>query len=628
VLSAENAAQIHQLARLGKGGITSLAYSPDGRYLVAGTSIGLAIFDTHNWSETLIELENSVIDVEFSSKGDVFGVGLADGTIQIRSVPEWSVTQTLVYGTVEALVVQKSFWGGRYQGLEYWQNRGATARVMVFSPDGSLLATAGWWGNPLKIWLVANGTLQKTIDPDGYVDDIAFSPDGKLMAISSWGLALWQTADWKKIFQFSDYKVYSNSPSESFESIVFSTDGNSLIGWSGQMMVFWRLSDGKVTRSYEIPGMLQISDFSSDGIIFAIATDNFDWNVFEVWDVASRKRHRLDVNHPDLVSDIAIAPDGDTLAVSFQDGRIEVWNISENALIQAMDGFPEGIDTIELLPDGLSFIALTMFFKHPILQTWNTADGSVINSIDLNAFKADYDSQIAFSPDGSKIAITDGNLQLWDFVSRKLLKTFRGEGGYPSVDDVIFTPDGSQVIYSTYGRVKVAKTSGEIIHTFKRASDPLCSFSDGQMIMTAGNGVQYWDILEGKLVKQIPLGSYHPWVYLAPGCDVFAMISWDGYFKVLQNTAEKLGQPVNVFDLRANGTYLVSPIAFSPNRELVAAQEAIGKIRIFNLQTGKTVAVLTGHMDRITSLNFTLDGKLLISSSSDGTIRLWGITPE
>ncbi|HEU0296793.1 MAG TPA: hypothetical protein VFR47_28910, partial [Anaerolineales bacterium] len=76
-----------------------------------------------------------------------------------------------------------------------------------------------------------------------------------------------------------------------------------------------------------------------------------------------------------------------------------------------------------------------------------------------------------------------------------------------------------------------------------------------------------------------------------------------------------------------DGVYLIGPIAFSPDRDLVAVQEAIGKIRIFSLHTGKTVAVLAGHLRYITSLNFTLDGTLLISSSADGTIRFWGINP-
>ena len=46
-------------------------------------------------------------------------------------------------------------------------------------------------------------------------------------------------------------------------------------------------------------------------------------------------------------------------------------------------------------------------------------------------------------------------------------------------------------------------------------------------------------------------------------------------------------------------------------------------IRLWNLNTGENVAVLTGHQDNITVLHITSDGETLISGSGDGTLKIW-----
>ncbi|GEM_PF-4865806 len=44
-ISSANAAQVEPLARLGKGAISQIAFSPDGRSLAAASSIGVYLYD-------------------------------------------------------------------------------------------------------------------------------------------------------------------------------------------------------------------------------------------------------------------------------------------------------------------------------------------------------------------------------------------------------------------------------------------------------------------------------------------------------------------------------------------------------------------------------------------------------
>lgn len=48
-------------------------------------------------------------------------------------------------------------------------------------------------------------------------------------------------------------------------------------------------------------------------------------------------------------------------------------------------------------------------------------------------------------------------------------------------------------------------------------------------------------------------------------------------------------------------------------------------IRVVDVEVGRIVRRFKGHEDRVTCMTMASDGKWLISSSMDGTIRIWDI---
>ena len=64
-------------------------------------------------------------------------------------------------------------------------------------------------------------------------------------------------------------------------------------------------------------------------------------------------------------------------------------------------------------------------------------------------------------------------------------------------------------------------------------------------------------------------------------------------------------------------------IDFSPNGKLLASCSSDGTIKLWQIPTGNLIRTLTGHRDSVKYIDFSPDGKLLASCSSDGTIKLW-----
>ena len=69
----------------------------------------------------------------------------------------------------------------------------------------------------------------------------------------------------------------------------------------------------------------------------------------------------------------------------------------------------------------------------------------------------------------------------------------------------------------------------------------------------------------------------------------------------------------------------VSDIALSPDGEQVFSAGKDGKIRRWDISTGKCLSIYLGHSDHVHSLALNKTGNHLLSGSSDKTMKLWDV---
>ncbi len=79
---------------------------------------------------------------------------------------------------------------------------------------------------------------------------------------------------------------------------------------------------------------------------------------------------------------------------------------------------------------------------------------------------------------------------------------------------------------------------------------------------------------------------------------------------------------LRTFDAEAES---VNAVAFSPEDHLIVAGGDDKKLRLWDWQTGRPVAVLEGHTAEVLSVSFSPDGRLVASGARDNTVRVWDI---
>jgi WD40 repeat protein len=263
----------------------------------------------------------------------------------------------------------------------------------VFSPDASLLATAGkLYPGPVHIWDVATGKeTARLTGVKGTCTALAFSPDGKTLAVGDrYGtIRTWDIETQKKTAQWTE-----ETKNEAIESLAFSADGRWLAWAVSSHARVWDRSAGRIVASYE----------TEPNIICAICF-------------------------------VLFMPDSETLVVGSQMGHsfVRLWNWKKkdrsteltSAWFQQLIGAPGNV-----LVSG----------RGKGFRVWDATKRSIL-------FKDEaWASSISLSPDFRTLATAKNNwLTLWDLKTGELLKTMSG-GEFDTCVALAFTPNGTHAV--------------------------------------------------------------------------------------------------------------------------------------------------------------------------------------
>jgi WD40 repeat protein len=158
--------------------VNAVAFSPDGDTLASGghdQTVRLWSAAQGRQVHTLRGHTDNVQSVAFSPDGMLLASGGADNTVRL-----WSVSDGRLIRTLRGHAGQK---GDMFNLLFTSYTSGV--QDITFSPDGTVLASAGSDGT-VQLWRVADGSLLKTLSGHtNIVTKIAFAPDNRTLASGS-----------------------------------------------------------------------------------------------------------------------------------------------------------------------------------------------------------------------------------------------------------------------------------------------------------------------------------------------------------------------------------------------------------------------------------------------------------
>ncbi|NCQ67761.1 MAG: protein kinase [Microcystis aeruginosa L111-01] len=281
--------------------VTSVVYSPDGRYLASGSddkTIKIWEVATGKELRTLTGHSDRVSSVAYSPDGRYLASGSSDDTIKIWEVATGKELRTLT-------------------GHSSW------VLSVVYSPDGRYLAS-GSVDKTTKIWEVATGKELRTLTGhSGWVQSVVYSPDGRYLARGSWyrTIKIWEVATGKELRTLAGH-------SGSVLSVVYSHDGRYLASGSGHNTItIWEVATGKELRTLTgHSSRVESVVYSPDGRYLASGSRD---KTIKIWEVATGKELRTLTGHSSWVLSVVYSPDGRYLASGSRDKTIKIWRVGE-----------------------------------------------------------------------------------------------------------------------------------------------------------------------------------------------------------------------------------------------------------------------------------------------------------
>jgi WD40 repeat protein/tRNA A-37 threonylcarbamoyl transferase component Bud32 len=428
--------------------VMSLAFSPDGRVLAAGTAFGDS--DITLWDVVAkVKLPNLtghrgfVTSLVFSPDGKTLASASADQTIKLWNTATWKEETTLL-GHAD----------------EVWS--------VGFSSDGTTLVSSGKDGS-VYLWPAEIGRLKRgprnlqigaptlrNLELQGLA--LSASPDGKsIVVINSDGTGtLWDVATARK--KSAPAKLGTNNAAVFWASV-----SEILVGARNPAEIkVWNPANDAVNEfplNSDLPEPVFWFLPQSRTILIAHKNSGLASWTIRRWDALSR-REVVSYTVPGDIRSPAFTGDERLMALGQNGGTVSVRNVATGEEVYSLKAYTSGsLQGMAIFPDGQRLA--TASTGAPVVKVWDLATGRELVALrghNLVLFR------IVVSPDGQRLAtstIGQEPIKLWDTTSWEETASLEVPGAVVTAGG--FIPDGNTLAGYEFGH-------GGVLHLWRAPS--------------------------------------------------------------------------------------------------------------------------------------------------------------
>ena len=639
------------IARLGKGGISAMRFSPDGTHLAVGTSVGVWLYDVKTGdAKALIPSRTRQVDKKIKN---IYGEHdwIGDSVSYVNCLAFSPDNRILAVGEMDNFAVQlwdletsmeKSTLPATHQ-----QDK---AYAIAFSDDGKTLITPHYFGNIIH-WDVETGDRSVNLNksPSHSYDRIAITKDGKTFVSGDpkdGEIRLWdaytgrQLTIFKAVTPFDSSSQHEPKPQKGVKVLALSPDGQTVASAHDDSTVrLWNIASSTETATLRgHKERVNAIEFSPDSKILVSGSND---ETILLWDVDNRGKIASLTGHDGSVQAVTFSPNGEILASGSTDGTIRFWDVKTT---QETSIFASG-HTTDII--SVAFTEndkmLATAVENGTVEIWNLKTRKLLpkpsiayhDKTEASAFSQDARMFVSHGSD-SIVRSNEGGIstswkpkgetRIWVLPTGDELLTLQ-----ENAESIAFSPDNKLLaIYIDSPNIKgiriLETDTWEELFFIKRRipfSDNLLFSPDSKLLASYGTHTKtmVWDVTTQTEITP-PNIKHASGLAFSPDSTILAngnheeIVLWT----ITPAGLQELG-PINN-SRRAFSKGMV----FSPDGKTLIDSASGGRndvIRLWDVETGLKLDTLSGHAWSIPSLVFSHDGKTLVSGSGDGTVLLW-----